>query len=179
MILSASARVFECMSVCSLAERNEWCSILQIKQSVWRDYAIHEVWQQLGVADVGSEVQERALFALFLLCQGSREVKALLISHGVIEGTARAMEQACFDSSLTARAVAFIYVLVIEPQGRREVVERGGAAALIRGLQRKMTDENVVGLALRALVFLAPQVRSPMSGVPEPVFSLESLAFST
>ena len=114
---------------------------------------------QLGVSGAESQFQERTLFALFLLCQGSRETRAAVIARGVIEDTIQAMEL-WYETQLIARAVAFIYVLAIEPQGRLEIVQRGGAAALIKGLQRQMADRCVVGLALRALAFLVPQVLS-------------------
>jgi hypothetical protein len=137
-------------------------SIYEIKGSVWLEEAIQEVMLPLGVAGAGLQVQSCALFALFLFCQGSREVRAAVISEGVIERTISAMQQARFNPELTVRAFAFFLVLATEPQVRHDIVQRGGGRALIQGLQHNMTNSFAVGLALRVLPFLVPQVRSPI-----------------
>jgi hypothetical protein len=138
------------------------CSIYEIQGSDWLEEAIQEVMLPLGVAGAGLQLQSCSLFALFLLCQGSREVRAAVIFEGVVERTFSAMQQARFDPELTARAFAFFLVLASEPQVRHDMVQRGGGRALIAGLQHNMTNSFAVGLALRVLSFLVPQVRSPI-----------------
>jgi hypothetical protein len=140
------------------------CSIYEIKGSGWvaAEEAIQEVMRTLGVDGTGLHVQSSALFALFLLCKGSREVRAAVIFEGVVERTFSAMQQARFDPELTARAFGFFLVLASEPQVRHDMVQRGGGRALIAGLQHNMTNSFAVGLALRTLSFLMPQVRSPI-----------------
>ena len=134
------------------------CSIHEIKRSDACDAAVDEVVQTLGGKGVGVKVQSYALRVLSLFCQGSREVRALVISCGVVKRTILAMKLARFAPQITARAFALILVLAAEPHVRRDLVQYGGGTALIIGLKH-ITNDWAVGLALRALAFLVPQVQ--------------------